>query len=215
MPLRFTSYAAPDVSSPGEPAALHGVLALGGAVARRVAALSLIVAGLWLAFTAPEDYQQGDSVRIMFVHVPAAWLASFAYLCLGIASFMGFVFRHSLAYAAARACAPLGAAFTALALITGSLWGKPMWGTWWEWDGRMTSVLVLLLLYLGYMALQASIEDEGKADRASAILAMVGLVNLPVIKFSVDWWNTLHQPASVIRAGGPSLAPESTSGRCC
>jgi heme exporter protein C len=173
-----------------------------------VAALLLIVVGLWLGFAAPEDYQQGDSVRIMFVHVPAAWLASFAYLCLGIASFMGFVFRHSLAYAAARACAPLGAGFTALALITGSLWGKPTWGTWWEWDGRMTSVLVLLLLYLGYMALQASIEDEGKADRASAILAMVGLINLPVIKFSVDWWNTLHQPASVFRAGGPTLTPE-------
>jgi heme exporter protein C len=173
-----------------------------------VVALSLVVAGLWLGFAAPEDYQQGDSVRIMFVHVPAAWLASFAYLCLGIASFMGFVFRHSLAYAAARACAPLGAGFTALALVTGSLWGKPTWGTWWEWDGRMTSVLVLLLLYLGYMALQASIEDEQKADRASAILAMVGLVNLPVIKFSVDWWNTLHQPASVFRAEGPSLSPE-------
>ncbi len=172
-----------------------------------VVALLLIVAGLSLGFAAPEDYQQGDSVRIMFVHVPAAWLASFAYLCLGIASFMGFVFRHSLAYAAARACAPLGAGFTALALITGSLWGKPTWGTWWAWDGRMTSVLVLLLLYLGYMALQASIEDEGKADRASAILAMVGLVNLPVIKFSVDWWNTLHQPASVLRAGGPTLDP--------
>ncbi len=172
-----------------------------------VVALLLIVAGLWLGFAAPEDYQQGDSVRIMFVHVPAAWLASFAYLCLGIASFMGFVFRHSLAYAAARACAPLGAGFTALALITGSLWGKPTWGTWWAWDGRMTSVLVLLLLYLGYMALQASIEDEGKADRASAILAMVGLINLPVIKFSVDWWNTLHQPASVLRAGGPTLDP--------
>ena len=173
-----------------------------------VVAALLIAAGLWLGFAAPEDYQQGDSVRIMFVHVPAAWLASFAYLCLGIASFMGFVFRHSLAYAAARACAPLGAGFTALALITGALWGKPTWGTWWEWDGRMTSVLVLLLLYLGYMALQASIEDEGKADRASAILAMVGLVNLPVIKFSVDWWNTLHQPASVFRAGGPTLSAE-------
>jgi heme exporter protein C len=169
-------------------------------------AAALIAAGLWLTFAAPEDYQQGDTVRLMFIHVPAAWIGMFAYLCLGIASFMGFVFRHSLAYAAARACAPLGAAFTALALITGSLWGKPMWGTWWEWDGRMTSVLVLLLLYLGYMALQASIDDEAKADRAAAILAMVGLVNLPVIKFSVDWWNTLHQGESVFRADGPALA---------
>jgi heme exporter protein C len=177
-----------------------------GAPLLGVIAAVLIAVGLWLTFTVPEDYQQGDTVRLMFIHVPAAWIGMFAYLCLGIASFMGFVFRHSLAYAAARACAPLGAAFTALALVTGSLWGKPMWGTWWEWDGRMTSVLVLLLLYLGYMALQASIDDEAKADRAAAILAMVGLVNLPVIKFSVDWWNTLHQGESVFRADGPALA---------
>ncbi|HEX8231928.1 MAG TPA: heme ABC transporter permease [Caulobacteraceae bacterium] len=166
----------------------------------------LIAAGLALGFAAPEDYQQGDTVRIMFVHVPAAWLASFAYVCLGTASFLGLVFRHALADAAARACAPLGAAFTALALITGSLWGRPMWGSWWEWgDARLTSVLVLFLLYLGYLILQASIEDEKKADRAAAILALVGLVNLPVIKFSVDWWASLHQGASVIRAGGPAM----------
>jgi heme exporter protein C len=131
----------------------------------------------------------------------------FAYACLGGASFFGLVFRHALADAAARACAPLGAAFTALALVTGSLWGKPMWGTWWQWDARMTSVLVLFLFYLGYMALQAAIDDEQKAARASAVLALVGLINLPIVKFSVEWWNTLHQGASVFRKGGSSIDP--------
>ncbi|MBC6983198.1 heme ABC transporter permease [Caulobacter sp. 17J80-11] len=163
--------------------------------------------GLWLGFTAPEDYQQGDTVRIMFIHVPAAWMGLFAYACLGGASFFGLVFRHALADAAARACAPLGAAFTALALVTGSMWGKPMWGTWWQWDARMTSVLVLFLFYLGYMALQAAIDDEQKAARASAVLALVGLINLPIVKFSVEWWNTLHQGASVFRKGGSSIDP--------
>jgi heme exporter protein C len=170
-----------------------------------LAAVSLVV-GLWLSFTAPDDYQQGATVRIMFVHVPAAFMASFVYVCLGVASLIGLIFRHSLADAAAKAAAPLGAAFTALALATGSLWGKPMWGTWWEWDARMTSVLVLLLLYLGYMALHAAIDDEQKAARAAAILALVGLVNLPIVKFSVDWWNTLHQGESLFRKGGPALA---------
>ncbi|MGZ8370251.1 MAG: heme ABC transporter permease [Caulobacteraceae bacterium] len=168
----------------------------------------LIAAGLALGFAAPEDYQQGDTVRIMFVHVPAAWLGSFAYLCLGVASFLSLVFRHALADLAARACAPLGAAFTGLALVTGSLWGKPMWGAWWVWDARLTSVLVLFLLYLGYMALRASVDDEAKAGRAAAILALVGVINLPIIKFSVDWWNSLHQGASVFRAGGSALAPQ-------
>ena len=166
-----------------------------------------IVTGLLLGFSAPEDYQQGDTVRIMFIHVPAAWTGMFAYACLGGASFFSLVFRHALADAAARACAPLGAAFTGLALVTGSLWGKPMWGAWWVWDARLTSVLVLFLLYVGYMALQAALEDEAKADRASAILALVGLVNLPIIHFSVMWWNTLHQGASVFRKGGSALAP--------
>ncbi len=171
-----------------------------------LAALTLAI-GLLLSFAAPDDYQQGATVRIMFVHVPAAIMASGVYLCMGAASAFGFFFRHALADAAAKAAAPIGAAFTALALVTGSLWGKPMWGTWWAWDARMTSVLVLLLLYLGYMALHAAIEDEAKAARAAAILAMVGLVNLPVVKFSVDWWNTLHQGESIFRAGGPTLAP--------
>ena len=172
------------------------------------AATALIGVGLWLGLAAPPDYQQGDTVRIMFVHVPAAWVAMMAYACLGGASFVSLVFRHALADAAAKAAAPLGAAFTLLALITGSLWGRPMWGTWWAWgDSRLVSVLVLFLLFLGYMALRASIEDEAKAARAAEILALIGLINLPIIKFSVDWWNTLHQGESIFRAGGPALAP--------
>ena len=163
-------------------------------------AVVLAVVGLWLAFAAPEDYQQGDTVRIMFIHVPAAWLAMFAYLCLGIASFLTLVFRHALADAAAKSAAPLGAAFTALALVTGSLWGRPMWGTWWVWDARLTSVLVLFLLYLGYMALRAAIDDEIRGGRAAAILALAGLINLPVIHYSVQWWNSLHQGSSVFAA---------------
>jgi len=165
-----------------------------------VAAALLLGAGLYFTFAAPEDYQQFDTVRIMFIHVPAAWLGMFAYLCLGVASLLAFVFRHALADAAAKAAAPLGAAFTALALITGSLWGRPMWGTWWTWDARLTSVLVLFLFYLGYMALRAAIDDEVKAGRAAAILALVGLVNLPVIHFSVVWWNSLHQGSSTFGA---------------
>jgi len=174
-----------------------------------VAGLSLVlfVWGLYLCFVSPEDYQQGDTVRIMYIHVPAAWMALFTYLVMGVASFFGLIFRHALADAAAKAAAPIGAVFTALALITGSLWGKPMWGTWWEWDGRMTSVLVLFLFYIGYIALHASIEDEQRAARSTAILALIGLINLPIIKFSVDWWNTLHQGASVLRPGGPTVAP--------
>ena len=171
------------------------------------AAVALFAIGLWLSFTAPEDYQQGDTVRIMFVHVPAAWMGMFAYAVLGGASLVGLVWRHALADVAAKAAAPLGAGFTLLALVTGSLWGRPMWGTWWVWDARLTSVLVLFLLYLGYLALQAAIEDEQKAARAGAVLALVGLINLPIVKFSVDWWNTLHQPASVLRAGGSSIHP--------
>lgn len=167
----------------------------------------LLAVGIWLSFTAPGDYQQGDTVRIMFVHVPAASLGTMVYGVLGISSFFALVFRHPLADAAARAAALPGAAFTALALITGSLWGQPMWGTWWVWDARLTSVLVLFLFYLGYMALRSAIDDEAKAARAAAVLGLVGLINLPIVKFSVDWWNTLHQPASLLRDGGSSLAP--------
>jgi heme exporter protein C len=169
-------------------------------------AVVLALAGLWLGFTAPEDYQQGETVRIMFIHVPAAWVAMFAYLCLGVASFLALVFRHALADAAAQAAAPLGAAFTALALATGSLWGRPMWGTWWVWDARLTSVLVLFLFYLAYMALRASLDDETKAARAGAILALVGLINVPIVHWSVNWWNTLHQGATVFARGGPKMS---------
>ena len=171
-----------------------------------VIAAILAVAGLWLGFAAPDDYQQGATVRIMFIHVPAAWMSLFVYLCLGAASLLALVFRHVLADAAAQAAAPLGAGFTFLALVTGSLWGRPMWGAWWVWDARLTSVLVLFLFYAAYIALRASIDDEAKAGRAAAILALVGLVNLPIVHFSVYWWNTLHQGASVFRLGGPSLA---------
>jgi heme exporter protein C len=173
-----------------------------------LAAAGLIAAGLSLGLNVPPDYQQGDTVKIMFVHVPAAWTAMAAYAALGVASFFSLVFRHAVADAAAKAAAPLGAAFTAAALVTGSLWGKPMWGAWWAWgDSRLVSVLVLFLLFVGYMALRTSIEDEVKAARAAEILALIGLVNLPVIKFSVDWWNTLHQGESIFRVGGPLIAP--------
>jgi heme exporter protein C len=183
-------------------------LTRGWSIALGLLAAMLIVAGLWLGFVAPEDYQQGDTVRIMFVHVPAAWVSLAAYVALGAASFAALVWRHPLADAAAKVCAPIGAAFTALALVTGSLWGKPMWGTWWVWDARLTSVVVLFLFYLGCMALRASIDDEARAGRAASILALVGLINLPIVKFSVDWWSTLHQPASVFRADGPAMTAD-------
>ena len=170
-------------------------------------AAALAVAGLYLGFTAPEDYQQGQTVRIMFIHVPAAQLAMFAYACLGVASFLSLIFRHALADAAAVACAPLGAAFTFLALVTGALWGRPMWGAWWVWDGRLTSVLVLFLLYIAYIALRASMDDETKAARAGAILALVGSINLPIIHYSVEWWNSLHQGSSLFAEGGPAMPP--------
>lgn len=166
----------------------------------------LLGIGIYLAFFgSPPDYQQGDTVRIMYVHVPAAYMAMALYAALAGASFVFFVWRHALADAAAEVIAPVGAVFTALALVTGSLWGKPMWGTWWEWDARMTSVLVLLLVYLGYMALRAALEDAQQAARAGAVLAMAGVVNLVIVKFSVDWWSSLHQPASVIRFDGPTI----------
>jgi heme exporter protein C len=164
------------------------------------------LAGVYLSFFAsPADYQQGETVRIMYVHVPAAWMALFVYVTIAVASFVSLVWRHPLADVAARAAAPIGAAFTFICLLTGSLWGKPMWGTWWVWDARLTSVLVLFFIYLGYMALWSAIEDRQKAGRAAAILGLVGAVNLPIVKFSVDWWNTLHQPASVFRMDGPTI----------
>jgi heme exporter protein C len=166
----------------------------------------LFAVGIWLSFAAPPDYQQGETVRIMFLHVPAAWLGLFAYACLGVSSFFSLVWRHVLADAAAKAAAPLGAGFAGLALATGSLWAGPMWGAWWVWDARTTSMLVTFLFYLGYMALRAAIDDEQKAARAAAILGLIGVINLPIVHFSVNWWNTLHQGASVFRLGGPTIS---------
>ena len=171
-----------------------------------VVAAILLIWGVVLAAGAPNDYQQNQTVKIMFVHVPAAWMGLFCYGCLAGASFFGLVFRHSLADAAAKSVAPLGAGFTALALITGSLWGRPMWGTWWAWgDARLTSEFILFVVYLGYMALHMAIDDEVRAARAAAILAMVGVVNVPIIHFSVEWWNSLHQGQSVMAKGGPAM----------
>ena len=166
-----------------------------------------LAAGLYLTFfVAPDDYQQGSSVKIMYLHVPAAWLSMMCYMVMTSAALGTLVWRHPLADAAQKAAAPLGAAFTLICLVTGSLWGKPMWGTWWVWDARLTSELILFFLYLGFMALQAAIDDPRRADKAGAILALVGVVNVPIIYFSVKWWNTLHQGASVSITKAPSMA---------
>ncbi|MBA8877927.1 heme ABC transporter permease [Phyllobacterium myrsinacearum] len=169
--------------------------------------LLVLAAGLWMSFQAPDDYQQGSTVKIMFIHVPFAWLSMMCYTIMSISAIGTLVWRHPLADVSAKAAAPIGAAFTALALITGSLWGKPMWGTWWVWDARLTSVFVLFLMYLGIIALTRAMDDPAKSTKATAILTLVGFINIPIIKFSVDWWNTLHQPASVIRMGGPTIHP--------
>src|SRR5581483_8388747 len=165
-------------------------------------ALSL---GLVLSAIAPDDYQQGATVKIMFIHVPNAWLSMFVWGVMSVAALGTLVWRHPLADVAQKSAAPIGAAFTFLALVTGSLWGRPMWGTYWEWDARLTSVLILFLMYLGLMALWRAVEDPSRAARAAAVLTLVGAINIPIIKFSVDWWNTLHQPASVMRLGGSTL----------
>ena len=168
----------------------------------------LFAVGLYLAFTSVGDYQQGETVRIMYVHVPAAWLSMMCYTVMAVAALGTLVWRHPLADVAAKAAAPIGACFTLLALVTGSLWGKPMWGTWWVWDARLTSVFVLFLMYLGLMALNRAMDDPTRAAKVSAILILVGFVNIPIIKFSVEWWNTLHQSASVLRLDGPAIDPE-------
>ncbi len=168
--------------------------------------LVLMVSGLYFALIgSPSDYQQGETVRIMYIHVPSAWMALFCYTALAVASGVALIWKHPLADLAARATAPIGAGFTFLALVTGSLWGKPMWGTWWVWDARLTSVLILFFLYLGYMALQDAFDDAERGAKASAVLALVGFINVPIIKFSVDWWNTLHQPASVLKMSVPAI----------
>ncbi len=168
--------------------------------------LGLTLAGLaWGLFLSPADWQQGDTVRIMYLHVPAAWMASAGYVALAACSFASLVWRHPLADLAAVEIGPVGAAVTALCLVTGSLWGKPMWGAWWVWDARLTSVLVLFFLYLGHIALVRAFDDPERGFRAGAILALVGVVNLPIIKFSVQWWNTLHQPDSITLTGAPTM----------
>ena len=183
-------------------------LRLAGLVIPWLGALTIIciTAGLYMAFFAsPADYQQGETVRIMYVHVPSAWIALSSYLGLGISALFFLVWRHPLADVAARAIAPVGAVFAILTLATGSLWGRPMWGTWWVWDGRLTSMLVLLFFFIGYLALASGYERSERGARPAAILALVGCINLPIVIFSVDWWNTLHQPASILRSGGVSI----------
>jgi heme exporter protein C len=172
-------------------------------------AVALAAAALWLGWSAPDDYQQGSTIRLLFIHVPCAITGMFIYACLAVSAFFGLVFRHSLADAAARAAAPLGAAVTFLGLVTGSFWGRPMWGAWWVWEARLTSYLILFLFFVAYMALQASIDDETKADRMAGILALVGAINLPIVYFSVQWWNSLHQGDTLLsgKLAGPYVAP--------
>ena len=171
-------------------------------------ALAAILLALYFGiFDSPADYQQGETVRIMYVHVPAAWMALFTYTVMALASGSFLIWKHPLADLSAQAAAPIGAGFTAIALVTGALWGQPMWGTWWVWDARLTSVLILFFLYLGYMALVNGFDDPERGSRMGAILALVGFVNVPIIKFSVEWWNTLHQPASISRLDAPAIDP--------
>ena len=169
-------------------------------------AITTLISGLYFGlFDSPKDYQQGDAVRIMYVHVPSAWLASFLYFSLAISCVFYLVWKHPLADLVSSSIAPIGALFSALTLVTGSLWGKPMWGTWWVWDARLTSMLVLFFFYLGYILLSNAFERKIDGSKTASVLAIVGLINLPIVKFSVDWWHTLHQQASIIKIGGPSI----------
>jgi len=171
-----------------------------------LAAIILIGTGIYLAlFASPPDYQQGETVRIMYLHVPSAWMALFIYSIVALAGASGLIWKNPLSYILAKEAAPLGAGFTLITLITGSLWGKPMWGAWWVWDARLTSVLILFFLYLGFIFMLGAFETRERAEKSAAALAIVGFINIPIIKFSVDWWNTLHQPASVLRLGGPAI----------
>jgi len=170
---------------------------------------TMISLGLYYGlFDSPKDYQQGDAVRIMYVHVPSAWLASFLYFSLAISCIFYLVWKHPLADLIANAIAPIGLMFSILTLITGSLWGKPMWGTWWVWDARLTSMLILFFLYLGFILLSNAFERKIDGSKTASVLAIIGLINLPIIKFSVDWWHTLHQPSSILRMDGPSIDKE-------
>ena len=166
----------------------------------------LIAAGLYYAlYASPADYQQGESVRIMYIHVPSAWMALGIYTFIAMVSAASLIWKNPLSDMIAISAAPIGAAFTFICLVTGSLWGKPTWGTWWVWDARLTSVLILFFFYLGYMALYNAYDDRVRAGKTAAVLALVGFINVPIVKFSVDWWNTLHQPASIMRKGGISI----------
>ena len=171
-----------------------------------IPAVALLAAGIYGGLVlAPPDYQQGDAFRIIYVHAPSAWLSLMCYTVMAVAAAVGLIWRMKLAHALAAATAPIGASFALLCLATGSLWGRPMWGTWWEWEARLTSQLLLFFLYLGYMALRAAFDDLQRADRASALLAIVGVVNVPIIHFSVYWWHSLHQASTVLRKGGPAM----------
>ncbi|MBB3593723.1 heme exporter protein C [Rhizobium sp. BK529] len=170
-----------------------------------IATILCLALGLYLSFVSDGDYQQGETVRIMYVHVPAAWMAMFCYVVMTVNATGSLVWHHPLADVAARAAVPIGAAFTFISLVTGAIWGKPMWGTWWVWDARLTSMFVLFLMYLGLLAINRAIDEPTRAARVTAVLIIVGFINIPIIKFSVDWWNTLHQPASVLRLNGPAL----------
>ncbi|MGH1538807.1 MAG: heme ABC transporter permease [Arenicella sp.] len=168
--------------------------------------VTLMIIGTYQAFfTAPVDYQQGESFRIIYVHVPAAWLSLFVYIIMAVAAAIGMIWRMKMAFIVTISSAPIGAAFTLIALVTGSLWGKPMWGTWWEWDARLTSELILLFLYIGVIALYSAFDNRKTAEKATAILCIVGVINIPIIHYSVTWWNSLHQGATVIRDGGPGM----------
>jgi len=196
--INFFYYAAP-----------HTFYPLAGRMARAFYALAVVLGaiGLYIGFfVAPTDAQQGEGYRIIFIHVPTAWMSMFLYVVMAFWAAIGLAFNTRLSSMMAQAIAPTGAWMTFLALWTGALWGKPMWGTWWVWDARLTSELILLFLYLGFMALQAAIDDPRRADRAGAVLAIVGVVNVPIIYFSVQWWNTLHQGASVSLSRSPSMA---------
>ena len=175
------------------------------------AILMVIVFALGLRsalLTSPMDYQQFDAVRIMYVHVPCAWLSLIIYSIMAISNISGFIWRNPFSYLIAKAIAPIGAIFTLITLITGSIWGQPIWGTWWVWDARLTSVLILFFLYLGYIILVNSFDDKLKGEKIAAIISIIGFINIPIIKFSVEFWNSLHQPASILRSKGIAIAPE-------
>lgn len=166
----------------------------------------MLGAGLYMAlFASPPDYQQGEMVRVMYIHVPSAWLSTLIYTLMALASAVFLVWKHPLADLIAHASAPIGAVFTLITLITGSLWGKPTWGAWWVWDARLTSMLILLFLYMGYIGLRYAQEENERSKKTGALLAVIGFINIPIIKFSVEWWSTLHQPASILRMDGPTI----------